>query len=394
MTHGPLHQKRVEITSLPTHLAKMFGPGCLAGIRLGDWWKLLAENGFHVDARYWGRAIHLTISSLITSPVSWLENVFHGPILESTQVEPPLFVLGSWRSGTTHLHNLLCQDDRFSAPDLFQTMYPHTFRSARWWLEPLLGALTPRRRFMDNMKMSLREPAEDEMAIGILSRKSNSFSWVFPRRAEKYDRYLSFEQATPKDRAAFQQALKFFVNKVQLAADNRPLILKSPNHTARIELILEVFPEAKFLHIHRNPYEVFQSFVHMAQNVIPVWALQKYDFSRLHEMVLSQYRQLYEAYFHQRQVIPTGQHYELSYEALVADPVSQLEQAYSQLNLPDFKTARPKIESYLETTKNYQRNKHIEIPDDLRERIDQEWSFCFDAWGYSREKNKGITKIE
>jgi len=388
MNNGPLHQKRNKKNSLPTEVAKMFGPGCLAGIRFGDWWKLLAENSFHVDARYWGRAVHLTASSLITSPVSWLENLFHGPMLESTQAETPLFVLGSWRSGTTHLHNLLCQDDRFSAPDLFQTMYPHTFRSARWWLEPLLAALTPRQRFMDNMKMSLREPAEDEMAIGILCRKSSSFSWVFPRQAEKYDRYLSFEQATPKDRAAFRQALKYFVAKVQRAANDRPLILKSPHHTARIELILEAFPDAKFLHIHRNPYEVFQSFVHMAQKVPPAWALQKYDFSHLHEMVLSQYRQLYEAYFYQRKAIPPGQHYELSYEDLVANPILQLEQAYSHLQLPDFEMARPKFESYLETTKNYQRNKHLEIPNDLRKLIDQEWGFCFDAWGYPRENEQ------
>ena len=372
---------------MPAQLAKVLGPGCLAGIRFGDWWKLLAENGFHVDARYWGRAAHLTLSSLITSPVSWVENIFHGPMLESTQVEPPLFILGSWRSGTTHLHNLLCQDDRYAAPDLFQTMYPHTFRSARWWLEPLLAMLTPRRRFMDNMKMSLQEPAEDEMAIGILCRKSNSFSWVLSRHAEKYDRYLSFEQATSRERAAFRQALTYFVNKVQRAADDRPLILKSPNHTARIELILEAFPDARFLHIHRNPYEVFQSFVHMAQNVIPVWALQKYDFSHLHDMVLSQYRQLYEAYFRQREAVPGGQHYEIAYEDLVAAPLSQLAQVYSQLNLPDFEIARPKFESYLEKTKNYQRNRHLEIPNELRRRIDQEWGFCFDTWNYAREED-------
>ncbi len=387
MNNGPSQQNRDRKVSLPAQLAKVLGPGCLAGIRFGDWWKLLAENGFHVDARYWGRAAHLTLSSLITSPVSWVENLLHGPMLESTQVEPPLFILGSWRSGTTHLHNLLCQDDRYAAPDLFQTMYPLTFRSARWWLEPLLAMLTPRRRFMDNMKMSLREPAEDEMAIGILCRKSNSFSWVFSRHAEKYDRYLSFEQATSRERTAFRQALIYFVNKVQRAADDRPLILKSPNHTARIELILEAFPNARFLHIHRNPYEVFQSFVHMAQNVIPVWALQKYDFSHLHEMVLSQYRQLYEAYFRQREAVPEGQHFEIAYEDLVADPLSQLEQIYSQLNLPDFEIARPKFESYLERTKNYQRNRHLEIPNELRRRIDQEWGFCFDAWNYAYEKD-------
>lgn len=43
-----------------------------------------------------------------------------------------------------------------------------------------------------------------------------------------------------------------------------PLLIKSPVHTARVRLVLGLFPRARFLYIHRDPYEVFQSAVHMA----------------------------------------------------------------------------------------------------------------------------------
>jgi len=373
-----------EKTPLPTHLARIFGPGSLAGIRLGDWLRLLAENGFQINPRYWGRAAHVTLSGFLGSPLSRIEDLFYGSMPESSPSDPPLFVLGSWRSGTTHLHNLLCQDERFAAPDLFQTMYPRTFRVARWWWEPILAVLTPQKRFMDNVKMSLQEPAEDEMAIGILCRKSNSFSWIFPRNAKKYDNYLSFEQAGEDDRIAFEKALRYFVAKVQQVAGH-PLILKSPNHTARIELILRVFPEAKFLHIHRNPFEVFQSFVHMARRVIPIWALQKTEDSEIENMVLNQYRELYQAYFRQRDAIPPSQLYELSYEKLVSDPLNEIQQAYKHLQLPDFEQTRENLESYLNSNQNYRRNQHVEIPQDVQKRILKNWGFCFDQWGYPKD---------
>ncbi|TWT64516.1 sulfotransferase family protein [Rubinisphaera italica] len=380
------NSKEIIKKSIPltTRLTRGFGPGCLAGIRFGDWCKLMAANSFHVDFPYWGKACHITISSLCTSPFAWAENLVYGSSIKKTKVETPIFILGSWRSGTTHLHNLMCQDERYAAPDLFQTMYPSSYRLARWWWEPILSAVTPRKRFMDNVKMSLREPAEDEMALGILARASNSLSWVFPDNAARYDEHLSFENADEKDRDRFKQSLQFFVAKVQQTF-NRPLILKSPNHTARIKLILELFPDAKFLHIRRHPYDVFRSFQHMASQVIPVWGLQEFEMNHLEEMVIETYRKLYQAYFDQKSLIPAGQFHEVAYEELTVNPIQELEQTYQTLQLPSFELARPKVEAYLEKTGDYRKNKHVEIPASTRKRIREEWQFCFDAWGYEQD---------
>ncbi len=48
------------------------------------------------------------------------------------------------------------------------------------------------------------------------------------------------------------------------------LVIKSPVHTARVALLLKLFPDAQFIYIHRNPYEVFQSCVNMAGTSQPV----------------------------------------------------------------------------------------------------------------------------
>jgi hypothetical protein len=35
----------------------------------------------------------------------------------------------------------------------------------------------------------------------------------------------------------------------------KPLLIKSPVHTARVRLLLKLFPKAKFIYIHRHPLQ-------------------------------------------------------------------------------------------------------------------------------------------
>ena len=42
------------------------------------------------------------------------------------------------------------------------------------------------------------------------------------------------------------------------------LLIKSPIHTARIPLLRRLFPQATFIYIHRDPYAVYKSAIHMA----------------------------------------------------------------------------------------------------------------------------------
>ena len=39
----------------------------------------------------------------------------------------------------------------------------------------------------------------------------------------------------------------------------KPLLIKSPVHTARVGLLLDIFPRARFVYIHRHPLQVWDS---------------------------------------------------------------------------------------------------------------------------------------
>ena len=364
-------------------LVQHFGPACLAGITCSDWVALLAENGLRVSPQYLGKAAFLSVSSLCTSACRLLEEAMYGQKLAAHRTADPVFILGSWRSGTTHLHNILSLDDRFVSPNLFQTMYPHSFLMSESWLRPLLDVMTPKKRFMDNMDMGLREPAEDEMALAILSLRSNMLSWTFPRNAARYDRFLDFRDAPDSDRQLWKLHLDRFVRKVTLRNGKQPL-LKSPNHTARIRLILELYPNAKFIHLRRNPYDVYRSLVHMASQMIPVWGLQTYPTETISDMAIDMYRRLYAAYFEQVPFIPAGQFHEVAYEDLIRTPVPVLEQTYNALNLGDFELRRSAIEAYTAAKSGYQKNRHQDIPAAVCEQLHVQWRQSFEAWDYPR----------
>ncbi|MCA9080585.1 MAG: sulfotransferase [Planctomycetaceae bacterium] len=365
-------------------LVKYFGPACLAGITLQDWLMLLAENGFRVSPRYWGKIPFLTVSSVCTTLFQPVEQALFGSQIREQQPEPPVFVLGCWRSGTTHLHNLLTLDQRYAFPNMFQTMYPNTFLVSESWLRPMLDAMTPRKRFMDNMDQGLREPHEDEMALAIMSRRSNMLSWAFPHNAQRYDRFLDFANTTDDDRNRWKQALDLFVRKLTLRTGRR-LVLKSPNHTARIRLLLEMYPDAKFVHLKRHPYDVFRSMCHMASKVQPVWGLQHMPPEEIPGMVIETYQRLYNAYLEQRALIPAGNLHEISYEDLVAEPTAVLRQTYESLDLGEFDAFHQQLQPYLEKNASYKKNKHAELPADDRDRLHTAWARYFTEFGYTMD---------
>ena len=358
----------------------LFSP--LQGMTAGAWWSVLRRNRFAVDPRYWPRAAFQTAVSLTNEGFARWEDAAHGRTDDAGVVEAPLFILGHFRSGTTHLHNLLALDPQFAFPTLYQTLYPRSFRTTQAFIPRLGGFLLLRTRPHDNVALDFGVPNEDELAICADSGLSPYMGWVFPRHAEFYDRFWTFEEATADEIGRWKSSLVRFVAKLT-ADDNRPLVLKSPPHTGRIRLLLELFPDARFVHIRRDPYTVFRSTRHMYATTMRFWQLQVPASDDFDDRILRIYRAMYDAYFDQRDLIPEGRSCEIRYEDLEADPIGQVGSIYRALGLAGFASVRPRLEGYIDSIGGYRKNRHPELPEGLRRRISTEWRRCFEAWGYA-----------
>lgn len=353
----------------------------MAGITFGCWWRLLRETGFAVDPVYWHRGAAITATSLLNSFWRMIEQIrFARKIEQTTIAHPPLFVLGHWRSGTTHLHNLLSLDPQFAYPNTFQVVSPHTFLSTEKISTRMFKWMVPDTRPMDNMEIRFSSPQEDEFAILLDCLKSLYFSISFPRE-ERYEQHLTFEDAPPEDVEAWKASLLWFVKKLTLKYD-RPIVLKSPPHTARIKMILDVFPDANFVHIHRDPYAVFRSTQHYFDTAVWYTYLQRPDRSKVDDGIINRYRVMHDAFFEQRELIPVGHFHEMAYDDLADDPVGQLTQMYEALNIDGFDAYEPKLRKYLDSISDYKRNRFDDLPDELRSRIAGEWQRCFNEWNY------------
>jgi hypothetical protein len=364
----------------------------LGGITLGDWLRLLRDNGFNVSPRYLLRALAITSQSAQNSVMRWIEDWRYGDIVRDVDVPPPVFVLGHWRSGTTHLHNLLAVDERFAFPNNYQALFPHAFLSMESKQSPFIQWFLSARRPMDNIEWTMKSPQEDEFALCVMTFKSPVMGWFFPKRRDHYDRYLAFRTVAGAEVAQWQSALLSFVKRLTWKYQ-RPLLLKSPPHTARVRLLLELFPRAKFVHVHRHPYAVFASTRNMLRVNFAMHCLQRPPPpDDLDDWIIRQYRAMHDALFEDCRLIPPGQYHEVRFDELEADPVGQVERVYDALSLPAFSVTRPALERYVDGLRGYRKNEFPELPSALKCRIAHAWRPCFEHWGYASEPHAPVIR--
>jgi hypothetical protein len=345
------------------------------------YWRLLRDNRFRVDIRYWPRAFGAASCSMVNSAVSRWERKKFGAKLASVEVEPPVFVLGFFRSGTTHLHNLFAVDTRFAFPNTFQVFFPNTFLTTERLGSRFWGGGLMKVRPMDNMAVETSTPAEDEMAVAMMTMLSPMAGFVFPRRLVNYERFLSFRSMHENEKERWCSAFDLFLRKLTYLY-RRPLVLKSPTHMGKIATLLDRFPKARFVHIHRDPYTVFQSNRHLIERIFPYYQLQRERCEDLNELILRRYSTIHESYFEAQRTIPRQQFSEVAFNDLESDPLNQMRRIYKELDLPDFASVEQPLARYVASLKGYRKNRFPPLDEALRIRIAQEWKPSFDRWDY------------
>lgn len=362
----------------------------MLGITAREWWCLLRQNRFAIDPPFYFRALTVTLASPWNSLGRFLEERQYGAAIAQTTVEKdPIFLLGHWRSGTTHLHYLLCQDKQFAAPNNFQTARPHAFiRHHRG--QDFLGKMVerfgimPKVRPMDNVPVSLESPQEDEQALFLASLLSPIGGWIFPRNEAFYDRYLTMREASTQEKTQWQNTMLWFVKKLTYVFEHKQLVLKSPPHTARIKMLLELFPNARFVHIHRHPYAVFRSTRHFYDTLVRHVNLQRLFLADAEKGILTRYAKMYDAFFEEKALIPQGRFFEVSYDELDQNPMAVMANLYANLGLEGFEEAKPAMQAYLDGMQSYTKNPSVPLPEETKERIYNTWQRSFLAWNYPR----------
>ncbi len=339
---------------------------------------------YRVDPAYYRRCLAAGVLSLVSEPFRWFERLVYDRRLKRTAMPAsPVFILGHWRSGTTLLHNAMCQDPQFAFVNTYQSMFPNQFFGSRWLFGTFMRWFIPSTRPADNTPLAPELPQEEEIALGNLGSYGFYNFWYFPRDWKAlYRQYVSCETASARERHRYAAGYRKLVAQAMRNLDRPGFISKDPCNTGRIRELLDAFPDARFIYIYRHPARVFRSSVNFFDKTLEALTLQSFSRAEIEEFIFTLYDWIIRDYEAQKALIPAGRLVEVRYEDFEEAPVEGLRQIYAALDLDGFEHALPAIRDYLDRQRSFEKARHVISPEEMQ-RIATRMAFGMKQYGYA-----------
>ncbi|MBI3119784.1 MAG: sulfotransferase [Candidatus Hydrogenedentes bacterium] len=284
-----------------------------------------------------------------------LDNIFwpQWPAATPSQI---IFILGHQRSGTTLLHRLLAADPRARALTLQEMLFPALsqqccLRVAGWLDERLLhGAMARRLRSIQDRALAdmdpihrirLHEIEEDEFVLWAIFASAMCANDT-PAAAAS-EELAELRSLALQDPAWQERTLRYYraflLKKVNAtsrvdAASTVWNVAKNPAFTKRIPQLARVFPEARFIYLHRDPLRAIPSRLRLVE------AIWRQRFGPQVRMEAAQTQALlrdsldtYLSAARDLPLVPPTKRYDMQYETFTADPLAEIAAVYAHFGL-------------------------------------------------------------
>lgn len=251
------------------------------------------------------------------------------PALSAAPVKAPLFILGLPRSGTSFLHELMARDLGSQVPRNWQMIYPAPrpadfspkgdvrVRKVEQQLE-LFNQLAPGFRQLHPIYADSPQECSEITAHVFQSLRFDS--------THRTPSYLQWLEAFGHDDAlAFHKKFLQFLQNGQAER----WVLKCPDHTFTLDAILQVYPDARFVILHRDPIAVLGSVAHLTQALRQPF-LRNIDAGEIGAQVSSRWIQGANLLlqFDQRTDVPASRKFHMHYEEFTAAPLASIQRIY------------------------------------------------------------------
>jgi len=260
-------------------------------------------------------------------------------------------VIGHWRSGTTYLHQLLAYDPAVATARNTLTMAPQVALLLKPWIAPVLKAWMTRTRPIDAVPWGPDDPQEDELGLARLTFDTNMAGMAFPRNY-----FANFRRHVLVTTRAYERQWLQFCRLTWLhdGAGKTHWLIKNPVHIARVSLVLQHFPRARFVLLRRTPIDSIRSLVQVQQRLGTLVGLQPVpDQGTQVEETVTAHWELLEAFETSRHLIPDQQLLELDYDDLIHQPLQAVERIYSRFGLTSWAAAKGPIKARIDQARSY-----------------------------------------
>lgn len=365
-------------------LERRFSPRFWLGCDFFAWLRIMAKGRFQFTMPHLHIGLCTSMAAFGHTFLKYAQNALYRRKIERTRIEQaPIFIVGHWRTGTTLLHEMMILDHRHTFPNTYQCLEPNHFLLTEELFKRWFWFLLPDRRPMDNMKVGWERPQEDEFALCMLGQPSPYLDIIFPNRAELTPGALDLEGLTSGQRKEWKRAYFRFLQTLTYK-DPRRLVLKSPPHSCRIPTLLELFPDARFVHIMRNPYSVYPSTVKLWKSLAEKHGVQTPNHRHVEERVLETFPHFYAKLEEGKKLVKPSRFHELKYEDLIRNPIGEMSQLYERLELGGFEDLQPRLQEYLEQNMNYETNR-FHLTDEQSGELTRRWGDVIGRYGYETE---------
>jgi hypothetical protein len=364
-----------------TQLPQRIGSALALFMRPALWQAQIKHYG--VDPSYRRLARMNQLTGHLLDPIRRYERWRYETAIGSTPITaPPVFILGFWRTGTTYLHEVMACDPQFAYPDHIQMFAPEAYLTAGGVINRLLRLVAPETRVVDHMPLDFDRPQEDEVGLMNLTPYALYHWWLFPQSCrELVTRYVLFEGISDAELDGWRQSYRHLLQKLTFASQGRQLILKNPPNTGRIRQLLALFPDAKFIHIYRDPVQVIPSFIQMHTMSFHMNQLQAVTPGQIRESTLDTFERVMQRYLADRDLIAPDRLIEVRYEEFVGDPLRHLRRIYDHLCLGDYDAVEARFKQDIAGRASFQPTQRT-IPPDLIAEVRERCAFAIREWNY------------
>ena len=245
--------------------------------------------------------------------------------IEDEQISAPVFIVGLPRTGTTILHTLLAADPQHRVPLTWQVMEPSPLgnidermrvrradRSLRGlnWLAPA---------FTKIHAVGARLPQEC-VSIMSLSFLSDQFDTMY--NIPSYRIWYLQQSFVPT-----YQCHHRFLQHLQFRRPVRRWILKAPAHMFALHDLLKVYPDARFIQVHRPPLDAVTSVSSLVTMLRRIFS-DRVDPIRVGHEAVSYWADATERFLRQRDALPRDAVCDLSYAEIRRDPLAAVRRIY------------------------------------------------------------------
>ena len=241
-------------------------------------------------------------------------------------------------------------------------------------------------RYGDDMEFLPDSPQEECYAIANCIDETFTHLITFPQNYQKY-MDLAFEDGmTPEQRRRWCETHEYLLKKITYFRKGKRILFKSPDNTAKMGMLHDLYPEARFIHIYRDPYKVLMSTINMFTKEMGLFCLNDpAPYEVIEDVTIDLFERIYKKAFRELEEMPPEDHIDIKYEDFCKDPKGYVKLIYEHLGIDGFEEAKPYFDAYLESQKNYKKNK-FELTPRLRDKINAKLGFYFEHYGYEMQK--------